>query len=74
MFKNLLVPLDGSSLAESALTVARFLALNLGASVTLLHIIERDAPAAVHSERHLTNSEEALVYLDRQPMTIMLPL
>jgi nucleotide-binding universal stress UspA family protein len=64
MFKNLLVPLDGSSLAESALTVARFLALNLGASVTLLHIIERDAPAAVHSERHLTNSEEALVYLD----------
>jgi nucleotide-binding universal stress UspA family protein len=63
MFKRLLVPLDGSALAEVALPVASFLAETLGASVTLLHIIERDAPAEVHSERHLTDPAEALAYL-----------
>ncbi len=44
MFKHLLVPLDGSHLAETALPAAAYLAQTLGASVTLVHIIERHAP------------------------------
>lgn len=64
MFKHVLVPLDGSRLAEAALPPAAYLAQKLGASVTLIHIIERDAPEAIHGERHLTNPEEAYTYLD----------
>jgi nucleotide-binding universal stress UspA family protein len=64
MFKHLLVPLDGSRLAESALPAAGFLAGRLGASVTLIHIVERDAPQEVHGERHLTSSDEACAYLE----------
>lgn len=63
MFKHLLVPLDGSRLAESALLAAASLAQNLGASVTLIHIIECDAPVEVHSDRHLANPDEAVDYL-----------
>ncbi len=64
MFKHLFVPLDGSRLAEAALPSAAVLAAALGASVTLLHIIERDAPAEIHGERHLTRKEEAFAYLE----------
>jgi len=63
MFKHLLVPLDGSHLAEMALPAAAYLAQTLGASVTLVHIIERHAPEEIHGERHLTNPDEAGVYL-----------
>ncbi len=63
MFKHLLVPLDGSRLAEAALSVAAYLADKLRASVTLVHIIERDAPEAVHGEHHLGAVEEADAYL-----------
>jgi nucleotide-binding universal stress UspA family protein len=63
MFKHLLVPLDGSRMAESALPAARYLASTLKASVTLVHIIERDAPQAVHGDRHLTRPDEAYSYL-----------
>ncbi len=64
MFKHLLVPLDGSKLAEAALPVAACLAGILGAQVTLVHVIERDAPQEIHGERHLTNPDEARSYLD----------
>lgn len=64
MFKHLLVPLDGSRLAEAALPAAAVLAAALDASVTLLHIIERDAPAEIHGERHLTRKDEAFAYLE----------
>jgi nucleotide-binding universal stress UspA family protein len=63
MFKHLLVPLDGSRLAETALPAAFFLARKLGAGVTLLHIVERRAPEEIHGERHLTAPEEARGYL-----------
>ena len=63
MFKNLLVPLDGSPMAESALPAAEYLAEKLGAHVTLMHCIERDAPKKVHGERHLSMPEEARAYL-----------
>jgi nucleotide-binding universal stress UspA family protein len=63
MFKHILVPLDGSKLAEAALPVAASLAKTLKAPITLLHVIEQDAPDEVHRERHLTDSAEAEAYL-----------
>lgn len=63
MFKHLLVPLDGSSLAENVLPVAACLAETLRTEVTLLHVIEREAPAEVHGARHLRTPDEALAYL-----------
>jgi nucleotide-binding universal stress UspA family protein len=64
MYRRLLVPLDGSHLAEAALPAARRLAEKLGASPTLLHVIERDAPERIHHDRHLTAAEEATAYLE----------
>jgi len=64
MFKHILVPLDGSAPAEAALPAAACLAARCGARVTLLHIIERDAPATIHGARHLHHREEAAIYLD----------
>jgi len=64
MFNQILVPLDGSQLAEAALAPAAILAIRLGVPVTLLHVIERSAPQMVHRERHLTDPEEARKYLE----------
>lgn len=63
MFKHLLVPLDGSGLAEAALPAAACMAECFGAKVTAIHIIEHDAPQAVHGDRHLTDAHEAEAYL-----------
>jgi nucleotide-binding universal stress UspA family protein len=63
VFRHLVVPLDGSRLAEAAVAPAVFLATRFGASLTLLHIIEQDAPPAVHGQRHLTAAAEAQDYL-----------
>ena len=65
MFKNILVPLDGSSLAEVILPAARSLGGHLGARVTLLHVVEPSAPATIHGERHLGAAEEARDYLKK---------
>ena len=65
MFKNILVPLDGSKLSEASLGPAAYLAKVLNARVTLLHIIEHDAPTEVHKERHLTQPDEAEDYLKK---------
>ncbi len=73
MFKHLLVPLDGSTLAEAALPAAARLAALLGARVTLVHVIERDAPQEIHGERHLTNPDEARAYLDETAMRAFPP-
>lgn len=61
--KHILVPLDGSTLAEAALPAARYLARTLPAHATLMHIIERNPPQAIHGERHLTDRDEADTYL-----------
>jgi nucleotide-binding universal stress UspA family protein len=65
MFKHILVPLDGSLLAEAALPAAAFLARRLGARVTLFHVVERNAPSEVHGQPHLGNAEDAAAYLER---------
>jgi nucleotide-binding universal stress UspA family protein len=63
MLKHILVPLDGSKLAEAVLPAALSLAQTFNAPVTLLHIIEQDAPAEIHRDRHLTEAGEAEAYL-----------
>lgn len=63
MFKHLLVPLDGSPLAETALPAAWYLTKTLQASVTLLHLVERNAPTEVHHAHHLRTADEAQAYL-----------
>jgi nucleotide-binding universal stress UspA family protein len=65
MFAHLLVPLDGSGLAETTLPYVRALAhaYGNGARVTLLHLIERGAPSSIHGARHLTTIPEADAYL-----------
>jgi nucleotide-binding universal stress UspA family protein len=65
MFKQLLIPLDGSHLAEAALAPAAEISRKLGASVTLIHMIEKNAPPQVHGDRHLTDQVEASEYLAR---------
>lgn len=64
MFKRLLVLLDGSPLAETAVPIAAQLARLVDGRLTLLHIVERHAPTEVHHVRHLANVAEATAYLD----------
>lgn len=64
-FCHLLVPLDGSSLAEAVLPAATVLAGRVGAAVTLLHVVEAGAPGTVHGEPHLQDAGRAAAYLER---------
>ena len=64
MFKRLIIPLDGSRLSEAVLPTAIFLAQKLNASVTLVHVIERNAPKQVHGEPHLSEIAEAEAYFE----------
>ncbi len=64
MIKHLLVPLDGSSLAESVLPAAASLAKRLNTDITLIHIIEKDAPEKIHGQQHLTSAQQAKNYLN----------
>lgn len=64
MFNHILVPLDGSLMAESAIPAAAFLAGKFGARVTLMHVIEKNAPREVHGQPHLKNVNDAVNYLN----------
>jgi len=63
MFKHILVPIDGSLLAEAALPAAAFLAEKLHARVTLMHVVEKNAPDEVHGQPHLKHPQDAERYL-----------
>jgi nucleotide-binding universal stress UspA family protein len=63
MFRHILVPLDGSRMAEAALPAAVLLSRSFGSRVTLFHVIERGAPQEIHGERHLSDPHEAREYL-----------
>ena len=63
MFSRLLVPLDGSQLAEAVLPVVERIALACNATLVLFHLIERGAPATIHGERHFTDEAAATKYL-----------
>ena len=62
---TVLLPLDGSRLAESVLPTARALGRHFAVRFVLVHAIERKAPALVHGERHLTGVDEAERYLEQ---------
>jgi len=64
MYQHLILPLDGSRLAETALPTAVALARKLRARMTLVHVIERNAPSQVHGEPHLVLPGEAQSYLE----------
>jgi nucleotide-binding universal stress UspA family protein len=74
--QRILVPFDGSRLAESVLPAAFSLAQHLPARLTLLHVMERAAPMTVHGERHLTAASEAEAYLaevaSRRPVQVQI--
>ncbi len=63
-FNKLLIPLDGSHLAETVLPLVGHLAQACKSQVMLLHIIERGVSPTIHGERHLVNESEALAYLE----------
>jgi len=63
VFTRLFVPLDGSNLAESALSASAEVSRRLGAGVTIYHALERGAPPTVHGDRHLTVPAEVESYL-----------
>ena len=63
MFERLLVPLDGSRLAEAVLPASVLLAQRLQSTIVLLHIVEESPPQDVHGETHLMAAEEATAYL-----------
>ncbi|MCY2994184.1 MAG: universal stress protein [Planctomycetota bacterium] len=63
MFRKLLIPLDGSSLAERVLPAAAALAAKTSVPLTLLHVLEKRAKAQIHADRHLTAADEAESYL-----------
>ncbi|HPO14990.1 MAG TPA: universal stress protein [Candidatus Hydrogenedentes bacterium] len=63
MFQHLLIPLDGSAMAEAVAPSAGRLAEMTGARVTLLHVIEAHTSGEIHGGHHLTMHEEAEGYL-----------
>jgi nucleotide-binding universal stress UspA family protein len=63
MFKRLLVPLDGSKLAECVLPVVQRSAELFHCSITLLHVLEKNAPSSIHGDTHLKAFAEAEGYL-----------
>jgi nucleotide-binding universal stress UspA family protein len=73
MFKRLLVPLDGSKLAESVLPFALFFAEKFKATILLFHAIEQDARTSVHGEHHLSDAKEAEAYLSEVAARVARP-
>jgi nucleotide-binding universal stress UspA family protein len=65
MFKRILVPLDGSILAEKVLPFACYLAGLYQATLVLFHVVEKSAPKEVHGHHHLRQVAEARAYLDQ---------
>jgi nucleotide-binding universal stress UspA family protein len=63
VFTRLIVPLDGSKVAETALPVANRLAKVLKTSVMLIHVLEKNAPEIIHGDEHLQEAKKAKAYL-----------
>jgi nucleotide-binding universal stress UspA family protein len=63
MFQRLLVPLDGSKLAECVLPVVQRSAQLFHCRITLLHVLEKNAPSNIHGDTHLRVFAEAERYL-----------
>jgi nucleotide-binding universal stress UspA family protein len=63
MFKNILVPLDGSQMAESVLLPVSYIAEELHSEITLVHILEKNPPHKIHGQRHIADESQAEEYL-----------
>ncbi len=61
---RILVPLDGSVLAEAVLPACRYFLEHTSAQLILLHIVEKRPPKKIHGQRHLGSREEAQFYLE----------
>jgi nucleotide-binding universal stress UspA family protein len=70
MLRRLLVPLDGSPLAESVLPAASVLAATFHSELLLLHVVEQGAPRKIHGQRHLAGAQEAAAYLQETAQRI----
>lgn len=64
MLKRILVPLDGSELAERILVFVRGLLVHQDAEVTLLHVLKR-LPGADYRDTGSLSAEDAKVHLER---------
>ncbi|MBI4785808.1 MAG: universal stress protein [Chloroflexi bacterium] len=73
MFRRLLLPLDGSRLAEAVLPIAVYFAERFHATLVLFHALEQAPPATVHGQRHLMQADEARVYLKEVEARIARP-
>ena len=65
MVRHILIPLDGSTLAESVLPAAAALAEAFAADVTLFHVMEERPPETIHGQQHLREPQQAEAYLER---------
>lgn len=61
--REILVPLDGSALAESVLPAVARLAKKISGTVTFMHVIEQNPPERVHGQPHLRRPDQAEEYL-----------
>jgi nucleotide-binding universal stress UspA family protein len=73
MFQRILVPLDGSQLAETVLPAAVAFAELFRAKLILFHVIEKGVGSSVHGERHLQIAGEAQAYLDEVAVRFVQP-
>ena len=59
MYKNMLIPVDGSKLAESAFIYAKELAGRLGTNVTILHVVDpRESETLPMHQAYVSHSAE----------------
>lgn len=63
VLERILVPLDGSRLAEAILPLTVGLAQACDAEIILHYVLESEPPEQVHGEPHLTSAEAANRYL-----------
>lgn len=61
--RRLLVPLDGSALAQTVVRAVIVIARAFKSQAILIHVLERNPAASIHGEKHLTDGEEAAAYL-----------
>ena len=66
MYKNILVPLDGSPRAERILPHVEGLALSGGSKVTLLQVVEADIPGGAGPFSELTRHRQEIARLTEE--------
>ncbi len=69
-YRRILVPLDGSSAAETVLPWVECLADRENCELILLHVLEPHAPTLRHGQPHLSQRSEAQNYLEGHRMRL----